>query len=42
MVIDAPVVAKTGFAAFQGGGQSLRGKNKGYVHSAQAMVLIFC
>lgn len=29
MVIDTPIVPKTGFAAFQGGGQSLRGKNKG-------------
>ncbi|KAG2233562.1 hypothetical protein INT48_009349, partial [Thamnidium elegans] len=29
MVIDAPKVESTGFAAFQGGGQSLRGKNKG-------------
>jgi ubiquitin fusion degradation protein 1 len=28
MVIDTPPIAKTGFAAFQGGGQSLRGKNK--------------
>ncbi|KAF1798252.1 ubiquitin fusion degradation protein UFD1-domain-containing protein [Mucor lusitanicus] len=29
MVIDAPKPVKTGFAAFGGGGQSLRGKNKG-------------
>jgi hypothetical protein len=30
MVIDVPKPAKTGFTAFGGGGQSLRGKNKGY------------
>lgn len=29
MVIEAPKAVKSGFAAFQGGGQSLRGKNKG-------------
>jgi ubiquitin fusion degradation protein 1 len=29
MVIDAPKPVKSGFAAFEGGGQSLRGKNKG-------------
>ncbi|CEP12395.1 hypothetical protein [Parasitella parasitica] len=29
MVIDAPKPVKTGFAAFEGGGQSLRGKSKG-------------
>ncbi|KAI8641563.1 ubiquitin fusion degradation protein UFD1-domain-containing protein, partial [Parasitella parasitica] len=29
MVIDSPKPVKTGFAAFEGGGQSLRGKNKG-------------
>ncbi|KAL9546968.1 hypothetical protein PS6_007388 [Mucor atramentarius] len=28
MIIDAPKPVKTGFAAFEGGGQSLRGKNK--------------
>lgn len=30
MVIDVPKPVKTGFQAFEGGGQSLRGKNKGY------------
>jgi ubiquitin fusion degradation protein 1 len=29
MVIDVPKPVKTGFQAFGGGGQSLRGKNKG-------------
>lgn len=29
MIIETPRAVKTGFAAFQGGGQSLRGKNKG-------------
>lgn len=28
MVIDLPKPVKTGFTAFQGGGQSLRGKSK--------------
>ncbi|KAI8987119.1 ubiquitin fusion degradation protein UFD1-domain-containing protein [Pilobolus umbonatus] len=31
MVIDTPQTPKTGFSAFQGGGQSLRGKKKGTV-----------
>ncbi|CAO3641549.1 unnamed protein product [Mucor hiemalis] len=37
MVIDTPTVAKSGFAAFQGGGQSLRGKNKGNADTSSGM-----
>lgn len=38
MVIDLPKPVKTGFSAFEGGGQSLRGKNKGNNGSSSHLI----